>query len=60
MQWPAILARRDLGVGLFCPRQRLFARERDDAAKVRVEPIDPRQVNPGEAFRRQLPLLNPP
>ena len=59
VQRAAILSRRDLGVGLLRLRERVVARERDDAAKLGIEALNAIEIDVGEARRRQFLRLDP-
>ena len=59
VQRPAILACRDLLVGLPRLRQRQLARERDDAVQLRVEALQSVQIDVREPLRGDLALLDP-
>ena len=59
VQRAAVLALRDLGVGLFCLGQGNVARERDDAMELLVELGDSCQVDICQALGAQLAMLDP-
>ena len=59
VQWAAILACRDLGVGLLRLREREVLRQRDDAAQLAVVLRDAVEIDVGEPRRRELLLLDP-
>ncbi len=59
MQWTAILSRGDFLVRLFSLLERQVARDRDGAPQLRIEPLQPFQINARQPFRSKLTFFNP-